>query len=236
MNNQRLNSKFFEAMLEEAVIEDFENKIKNIEKNQSDDNHVFSSDFEKNMNKLFKKNRQKIFYNKTKRILSKVAIWVIALFIISSIGLLSVQASRVFIFNAVLEWKDKYVSVKFEDDNEATLKKSGEYSINYISDGLKIYDKKVNGANISIRYKNKADIIIYLSWRPITDAGELLVDSENTNYYKTKINGYEAYVFEAKSINDRNIIVWQDKDNTLKLFSTIKVDELIKMAESIYKN
>lgn len=41
MNNQRLNTKIFEAMLEEAIIEDFENEIKNIEKNQSDNNHIF---------------------------------------------------------------------------------------------------------------------------------------------------------------------------------------------------
>ena len=41
MNNQSLNSKIFEAMLEEAVIEDFESKISNIPKDKKDYNHVF---------------------------------------------------------------------------------------------------------------------------------------------------------------------------------------------------
>ncbi|MHB8061682.1 MAG: DUF4367 domain-containing protein [Ruminiclostridium sp.] len=234
MNNQKLNSKIFEIMLEEAIIENYETKINNIH-NDTEFNlcHVFSSSFEKNMNDLLRKNNIMIFLKKTKTILSKVAIWIIVLLTIITTGLLSVEASRVLIFNAVLEWKDKYVSVKFEDNNETLLENLAQYSFNYIPAGFKIHDIKVIGSNTRISYKNNNDIIIYFNWCPTSKNGTVSIDSENSEYYETKINGDKAYVFKSTTVSDKNIIIWQNNKNTLKLFSTLKIEELLKIAENI---
>lgn len=86
-----------------------------------------------------------------------------------------------------------------------------------------------------VTYINDEGTKIFLTYGPAVSGGLVGFDNERKDYAELSINGNKAYLFRANVQDDRNNLLWVDKDNniTFKLMSGIDTSELIRIAEGI---
>ncbi len=240
MEKRILHKKVFDAMLELAVNEDFEREMREMpSEEQLEGEYEPTPEFEAKMQRFLRQHRRKINIRMYSQMAKKIVAGIGIVFILVSAGLLCVKAARVTIFNAILDWKDRYVTIKY-DEREKQLNKSEVdmselYKPKYIPEGFYQYDVAKSGSTITIKYINNEKIKIYFDQKLLSSSGIAAIDSENKNYTEISIGETKAYLFEAKSEDDNTFIIWKNETTSFNLFSNINKDELIKMAESINK-
>ena len=223
-------------------------------------------------------NLGKNFYAKQRRIVNKyerkptvtllrkclirVAVALMALMSVGFLTVMAVPDLRETVFEAVVEWYENYVSIRFEpsggENNEHTDTKSsttsasseitGESDISntVITPPTKI--EKVmkptyipEGAEEDIVMNNKSSVVIdyflgddlILSFsQTIFDDREKLFDNIGLNACEIVIDGYKAVAFEYET--EGYAIIWTDGEYYYQVCSTtIDKDELIKVASSV---
>lgn len=161
----------------------------------------------------------------------RAAVLLIIILSASSITLLSVEATRNAIFNAIIEQYDKYTEIRFDNnvDDEAN---NQLYFPSYLPEGYKKTSTVTYGNSVMQVYTNEEGIEILFKQRP-AETGTTLIDNENTDYKEIEINGKVAYLFEALTLEDYNILLWQEEGIVFGLQSLISSDELIQIGRSI---
>jgi len=177
------------------------------------------------------RNRVKQRIHAYSKMASRVAVLLIILLSVSSITLLSVEATRNAIFNAIIEKYDKYTEIRF--DNKVEDGNSNKpYSPTYLPQGFKETSTVTYGNSLMQIYTNDEGLEILFKQGP-SETGTILIDNENTEYEEIEINGKVAYLFEALTLEDYNILLWQEEGIVFGLQSLISSDELIQIGRSI---
>lgn len=191
---------------------------------------TFSDDFLNKMDKIIAKyNREKVI-KKTILYLKKS---VAAILIIAGImfgTLMLSQPVRATIQNVIIEWFEKYTRFEFQSDkNEVEII---HYKLSYIPEDF-IEKEKFSFDGITIiEYTDSIGNKIIFEYSPTTDDYSINLDNENSDYKSIDLNGFEAYLFEARVEGERNYLLWDNNGYTFKLISELNVDEIIKMAEN----
>lgn len=235
MTREEKNKIWFDSLLRIATSEALKNETDLLPlKEELDEMYYPSDELNKRIKKIITINRLKRKVHNCGKIARKIAIVIIVLFAASLITLLSVEATRNAIFNAIIEKFDKYTEIKFnkgvEDETNNKL-----YSPIYLPQGFRETSVVTYGNSIMIIYTNNVGNEILFKQRPV-ETGTILIDNENTNCKEIKINGNEAYLFEAMTIDDYNILLWQSEGVVFELQALIKGDELIQIGNSIKNN
>ena len=148
--------------------------------------------------------------------------------------LLSVEASRNAIFNAFIEWTDKYTKIQFGDSPSAV---EGErlYLPAYLPEGFNEKERIFMNNAILLIFDNKAgqEVVIQQS---AAGKGSSIVDSENTNFDEVSVSGNKAYLFKAQTPNRLNTLIWEYGGIVFKISSGIDSKQLIQIGESLEKN
>ena len=196
-------------------------------------NHQFSKRFQRKMNKLIiyeKKSplhRTIIYYGK------KVAVIFLILFSITFASTMSIKANRVRFFEFVTEIWEEFTSFIFkseENDNYDILR---SISPSYIPDDFTILFEEVSDYAMRVVYinndnNNDKKQILY-EHRLLSDVIKI-IDTEGVEVEEFMIGSQIVSSFINKGVNQ---IHWNDGSYYYSLVSTIDMDELIKMAESI---
>jgi len=149
------------------------------------------------------------------------------------VGLLSVEATRNVIFNTIIEWHEKYTKVEFKD-SATDSKQSGVYQPSYLPQGFSQTSlTKLGNVHMLIYSNDTGETIIFSQW--IYGSGASSVDNENKKYSEIEISGNKAYLFEAITEEDSNVLTWQAVGMVFELTSPIDSKELIHIAESLKK-
>lgn len=93
---------------------------------------------------------------------------------------------------------------------------------------------------ISIEYKSAVTIITFMYY-PAAQAPDLTIDDEHYVTSETTVSEHSARLYNALSENTPNHLIWSSEDGRIgfMLESTINIDELINMANSVknvYRN
>ncbi len=160
--------------------------------------------------------------------LNRAAACICVFFAASAAVLLSVRATRTAIFNAFLNVRDKYTEIQFKDSE----KDDGLCRPAYLPEGFSETSSVAFGSATLLTYANEAGEEIMFTQSP-ADTSSMSVDNENMTYTEIKINGNAAYLFEAKSEDYLNILIWQTNGTVFEIASKISGNELVKIAESI---
>lgn len=164
------------------------------------------------------------------KISGKIAVAMIIIIVISSTVLLSVKATRNYIFNAVIRWQEDHFSIQHDsnDDNNYNII---IFRPTYVPAGFKEVSANVIGDIIKITYKNENEQVITLKQSP-SQVSHILADYEDKSYIETEINGNKAYVFSAIE-DDNNNVIWEYDGILFNITSELEISELIMMGESI---
>jgi len=238
MDKVNLRGKLFDAILESAVKDDFEQEL---EKMPSEEDLVkeysLSAGLQEKINKIIANGRRKMRLQKVRRISKKAAVIIAVIIPVTLAGLFSVEASRNAIFNSILNWQSDHATIHFEDNTSSQAPQSiltdGLYKAVYLPNGFTEGKPTKMGTSAQIVYQNKDQTTILFDQSPVSEEGSLSIDTEHTVYSELTINGYKASLFAGKTSKDNTVLVWRNKTNSFTLISTIDKDELLKIAENI---
>ncbi|WP_353094133.1 DUF4367 domain-containing protein [Tissierella praeacuta] len=188
--------------------------------------HTFSKAFKKKkMKKLIKENRDKYFIKSFKKI--AVAFLIIVSIILTTV--MSVEALGAKMFKIIKEIYKELSSISFVVDNDDYSLELIVMEPKYIPKGFEKTDTEILYTMIFIIYNNKDGEEIIYRQSKITN-GTSIIDTENAEIEDILINGYKGQIVLK---NGTNHLIWFDEEYFYSIRSTIKKEELIKMAESI---
>ncbi len=234
MQKDNIDDKLFDAVLkiaaEEAVKQEMENMPSDEELNaQYEPSHNLDKRIKKMIAQYYFKGR----VAKWRKTALKIAIGAAIFIIVSSTMLLSVEATRNYIFNAVIKWQEDHFLIENKDDENVDAK-SSIFRPTYLPKGFKEISINTVGKLTRIIYQNEEGIEISLKQYP-SKTSKTAVDNENKKFIIIKINGKEAYLCESMDIEKESILIWELNGIVFNISSEIGVEELILIAESIKK-
>lgn len=177
---------------------------------------------------------QKMWILATKRVVAVLLITCTILFV----GAMSIEAVRNELWNAIVEWYDEYISVRFESLVPTTtvgMIETREPS--YLPSGLKVADKEVTEFRCKITYEYNGEKSLIFIQRPSTT--KVLIDDVGCTIENIKINDYAGVIAEYSEGNMQYVLMWDDGKYSfvLKFYVSEYIttsDELLKIAESLY--
>ena len=241
MTGKQQDEKLFDALLEAAVSQAFQEEVEQMPSNEELNAACKPSpELDMRINELIDQNRRKAKRKHFRRRSSKIAASIAVVFTLLATVTLSVEATRNRIFNAYLDWQDKYTSIQFKDTTDPTetkeIDESSLYHPTYIPEGFKQTSIKKFGKVIVLEYLNGETGDKILFDQGPAGAGKTSIDSEHTAYKEIEISGNKAYLFEGMRKDvDQSVLIWQSGSVKFKLTSLINSNELIRMGESMKK-
>lgn len=240
MSKAKMKEQIFEVMLEEAVKENFQKELQTLSaaKGLAEDLEL-SQASQKKIEKMIQDANRHIFRQHVRKTAKKVAV-IAAIVIPVSVGtLLSVDASRNAIFNALLEWKSDHVDIKYQDGQESSAQTpvSGSFIAKptYLPEGfVEVQTMKIGLKNETV-YENNQKVKIIFNQIPLSEEGTISIDTEHTTKKEIQINEKKATLFVANDPEGISYLAWKDHTYSFLLSSKISSDKLVKIAESTKK-
>lgn len=234
MTSEDRNKELFDSLLKAAVSDALRDEMDALPSNKElNEKFPTSAEMDKRMKKLIfqRKIRSNIrHFVKSNR---KIAACFMVIIVLSSVTLLSVEATRNVILNTFVNQFGKYTQIQFHDSS-AGGQQMDIYRPAYLPEGYKKISEEVYGNAALLVYSNESDSEIVLKQRK-AEEGTALIDNENTNYTEVDISGNTAYLFKAVKDDNYNVLLWKSQDVVFELTSDVNSDELIRMGRSMEK-
>ncbi|MCL2627085.1 MAG: DUF4367 domain-containing protein [Oscillospiraceae bacterium] len=230
MTSEQVNNSVFEALLRQAVIDNFNEQLDsfNIE-DYSPEEYTFSPEHEKRMKALFAGDKRKDKLRSITKWSKRVAAFIVITVTILFGSLMFVPEVRAVVFETVIEWFDKFV--RFSSDAPDIEKTNLEPT--YIPNGFQEDFRDSNDIATLIVYSNSDGFSIF--YHASLESAQHSVDSDGYVYELKHINGIDYHFFNAFEAEDDNIIIWEAKGYRYNIGSPISIDELLKIALSAEK-
>jgi hypothetical protein len=227
MSNNKTLDKILDDIIEKAAITAAENLGKNMPEPEKVE---FSKEHEEKMRKIFKKERNKLFFKKISKYSKRVAIFFLALAVVSGVTIFSVEAWRIKVMNFIIEMNQTHSEIKFSEEiTKGNSYKSNEITLGYIPEGFELERRDVSAGGIDLIFTGKENYFVF-SMDDINS--KMGIDTENASVKKMTVNGREAFY----SSNDNvNILVWHDEESSYTLSGKIEEKEIFRIAENIKK-
>ena len=221
---------------------------------------TFSEDFYVKQRRLINKYKRKPALILLRKCFVRVAVVLMAMMSIAFLTAMATPNVRNAIFDAVVEWYDDHISVRFEPNSGTSSDESDTLSSSEVTDYTDCLDdshtaltppdtiEKVmkpsyapkdveedivtnNRFTVVIDYYLGDDLILSFT-QALYDDRDKLYDNKVGVSHSIEVNGYRAVVLELES-NGLEII-WTDGVYYYDVYSTtIDLDELIKVASSV---
>ena len=159
---------------------------------------------------------------------------VLCAFIVVSLGaLMTVEASRNFIFNMIIEIRGDHVLFGFgQGDTAATI--DAEVISESLPQGFALMDSHILEDFTVFIFTNEHgnEVIVQHSVATAT----IGVDNELREFTVVTINGQNAYVFTALYDYARHEIMWVHGDGVIAISTNTTLDEMLEIAENLIAN
>ncbi|MGO1652984.1 DUF4367 domain-containing protein [Senegalia sp. (in: firmicutes)] len=184
-------------------------------------------------NDLKNKETKNKYKKKFKRIISKVAIIFLILFISIATLTVTVDAFRVKLFNTIIKNTEKYLDIEVKEESKKdNIEQNidGFYELEYIPNGFEINYIKDLGDTKIVNYINNKNEEILFNQSP--NGTKFQLDSEEAEVKEVDIMGNDGVILKKEG---KTTLFWNNEEYSFHLLSTIDEEELISMAESLVK-
>ena len=222
-----------DEMLREAAAKTSAAYLRYVEQGYDPENqHVFSPEFEKKMEKLIRKTRN-IFLHQTLRRIASVALAV--LIGVSAWLAVDIEAKAAF-FGWIKGIYETYFVYQFEDDTTSNADFHADYRPTWLPDGYSEFFFDDSTETILVAYTNDAGKILSFNYINNPNETKWLVDLSQASISETTVNGTQAKLFIATNVDTASAIAWTTPDHTAFYISAfLSENDLIKIAESVRK-
>lgn len=194
---------------------------------------------EKADKRIYRKLKRRIAYDEKRENyspilenLKRVAVVVLAILSISFAGALSIEAVRVDIYNAIIEWFDKSYRISFEEKPEVATERILEYKEPILPEKYGRYEIRKDSINYFIEYESENVLVTYS--QSLLDNYSSDRSNENTIIEDIKVNDCDGVkaLYTAAGTTTTSII-WHDNVYVYSISSDLPYEELLKIAETI---
>lgn len=240
MDKKEMKDQIFEVMLQTAVKENFEKELHELPTaKELTDDYELSESTRKEIEKWIKTANHKSTRLRMQKAAKRAAVIAAIIIPVSMVSLLSVEASRNLIFNAVMNWASDHVAIQYQDGQGSSGKTSSpddsEIKPRYLPEGFIESEINQTDSSFTIQYRNDQGELILFRKSPISIQGPLAVDTERTTQKEIEIQGEKASLFAANEPGGISYLLWKNHSYSFLLSSKISPEELAKMAESVAK-
>lgn len=196
----------------------------------------FSKSFERKMRKLIKQQRRTPRTNQILRYLKHTAAAVLVIAVFTFGGLMTVEAYREKVIEIVIQVFEEFTQYRFSSSDSEQADREPlelpEIQFGYIPEGMQETENSTNPTGrLQITYEDNQNYFFEFSVMQIVNGDyDMILDTENSDYYEGTINGCEAY-FNTK--NGDSSIMWIDENIVYDLYGNIDMSELKAVAENI---
>ena len=194
---------------------------------------------EKADKRIYRKLKRRIAYDEKREHyspilenLKRVAVVILAILSISFVGALSIEAVRVDIYNAIIEWFDKSYHIRFEEEPGIATERILEYKEPKLPMEYSRYEIQKDEIQYFIEYENEDILVIYS--QILLQKYSSAESNENTYVEDIRVNdcdGVKAVCRSAEATTTS--IIWHDDIYVYSLSSSLSYEELLKIAETI---
>lgn len=183
-----------------------------------------------------RKNKIRSLAKISKKILSRIAIFVLVLIIGFAVMFTTISAFRIKVLDFLLTFEKEYTSVRLGEAGFDEIIASGfknTYVPTYIPAGFRIYEISNMGESKTITYINdnitdERRFIDYCEWDSSMTSN---IDTENANIIKPITINENDGIFVLKG--DIATVSWSNDEKLFVIIAYINEEEIIKMAESV---
>ena len=204
----------------------------------------FSKSYMRRRKHIIRKFKYAPMMTTVKKIGSRAAMFAGVLLTVVLITAMSVSALREAIVEAVIEWYNDYVSIRFEteaptenhSEEPSETEKPWDAAMTVrkprnIPEGVEeivLLDSKVM---VLIDYY--VDNVLWASYnQTIMEEQNVYVDNEAVIIDQIDVHGYEAVIFQYAA-KEQTVIMWNDGVYIYRIYTYGTIDELISLAKSI---
>ncbi len=240
----KINEEYKDNLLKLAVQNAFEKDGKLLEKeriNEAPENQSSHKQFEtftRLLDSHLQTAKPKRKIKLVPKLLNKVAVAMLALVILFSIAMLTVDAFRIRVLNLLISTEPEYTSFQLEDNNDdeqdndnAIVNLTNTYVPTYVPEGYIVSGLSDTGTAKKITFSNTLDESLFLIYTEYTSANSIAVDTENaSSTEKVNINDQNGTI----SIKDSIIsVAWVMDDHFFTVQGNLSNQEAIKIAEGV---
>ena len=240
----KINEEYTDNLFKLAVNDAFEKDGKLLEKeriNETTENQSSHEQFEtftQLLDSHLQKAKPKRKIRLLPKILNKVAVAMLALIILFSTAMLTVDAFRVQVLNLLIRIKPEYTSFQLEDSNgdeqddgNAIVNWTNTYVPTYVPEGYIVSSVSDTNATKKITFTNTLDESLFLIYTEYTSANSIAVDTEiASSIEKVNINNQDGTLSVKDSIVS---VVWVMDDHLFTVQGNLSNEEAIKIAEDV---
>ncbi len=233
MNDKNKDSVLFDALLKTAATDAFEKEIRSLPSDtELNKQYTLSDVTDQKIRAMIHKGLSKTKLRRFGKYFMQLAAVLAIAFTILIVTLFSVEASREYIIETVINWKDNHVEINYtpqEDVYEGDL-----YLPVYMPDGFsEDYNDLTDDPYLYVYENADGYTIHFLQSEESGGTGTSRVDPGHMALSRIEINGQPAKLYEGIREQDINILIWEANDMEFQLHSYIDTDELIRIAESL---
>ena len=190
--------------------------------------HEYSSEFERKIKKLKRKANHPILYRTMQRVAS-----IILAILISGTAFLTVNTeARAAFFGWVKEVYETYFVYRFEDVRNA---QSGptDYRPAWLPEGYSEFYTNEADDTTTVIYANESGQMLKYNYISSPNETDWYINAVHVTIENVTVNGYPAQMLISNDPETASAILWTADDNTAFYISGfLSSDELIKIAES----
>ena len=233
MIHAKLNERIFDAMLQTACEELFEERLAGFDAAAAEGGKPeFSPEFEQKMKKLLRGQTRKIRAKSRKTVLRRAAVAILVIMAIGFTVTMSVEAIRVQFFNTIMDFTEKYIGFTFQERIEQPI--GGVLRPAYIPEGYWEDDVQIMHSGVRITYSHENGELIVFSQLPMREGAAIRIDGEHSDPpYNLMINGISVQVIESNTEGHDSYVIWEDEVTFFRIAGTVPPAELIEMARSL---
>jgi hypothetical protein len=196
----------------------------------------FSKAYLRHKKRILAEQKKKQAYNYNKIIMNRMII--AALIAVSIIlgSVMSISAVRESLWETILNWYEKYIDVRFENDIEGAIPPATIEEVRKPTDIPDDFEEVIlindfNGVYIEYYKDNE---FMFSFQQGLMQDGALWINSENVTVSDIMINGYEAKLSQNNDNPDDCQIIWNDGAYYYMICGfTLPASQLIDIAISV---
>ena len=237
MKRQRLDEL---DILIESAIEDNRDEFDEFD-NLDISDVEFSPSYQRRKRRVIRRYKYAPVIATAKKIASRVAMFVGVLLTAALITVMSVSALREAIIDAVIEWYNDYVSVRFETEtSNESIESETEKPWEAVMKARRPTDIP-EGVTEVVHLDSKINVFIdyYLNgtfWASYSQSmyneNNIYIDNDALILDNIKINGFDAIIFQYAA-KEQTVLIWNDGIYVYRIFTYGTIDDLVSLAESI---
>ena len=234
MNASR-NDKLLDALVKVAIEESVEKEMQALpDIEELNKMYPLSTTLDKRVKEIIAAESRKHKRKQVAKTMGKMAASIAIFCTIGAALLFSVEGSRIFILNTLIDHRNDHIAVEFwsyENLQEISLDLSRGLPAGYEFMDIQLFD------TMTITRYETIDGLEILMMEQFDTNLTVAVSTDFRDFSIIEIGGHDVYLFDATgSEGNMHVIMWSEGPNVVQMISAIDVNELLALVEFVMQN